>query len=267
MRHTLKTESKMEEKIILTKESGKEDVKKYFTSVLELSKTSEEFPVNLDEVWMLVYGRKDYAVDALKKDFIEGIDFTSTSAKTEVGSLRYDYHLSVPCLEFFIARKVRSVFDVYRQVFHKVVQGFQSTTTSVKEEAEIGLLFVREAKSLLNLSDDSVAAMYNKVASKFNQPLIDYVPSKGVSKPASELLKDFNVGISAQAFNKLLASNGIIVKMFHNSTGGRKKPFWNIPNEYLSYGENFKPIQSHGSTQPYWYVDKFKGLLRLVGLE
>lgn len=74
----------MKEKIILSKESGMEDVKKYFTSVLELSKTSEEFPVNLDEVWMLVYGRKDYAVDALKKDFIEGIDFTSTSVKTEV---------------------------------------------------------------------------------------------------------------------------------------------------------------------------------------
>lgn len=139
-------------------------------------------------------------------------------------------------------------------------------SSSIKEEAEIGLLFVREAKSLLNLSDDSVAAMYNKVASKFNQPLIDYVPSKGVSKPVSDLLKDFNVGISAQAFNKLLANNGIIVKMFRNSTGGKKKTFWNIPKEYLAYGENYNPIQSHGSTEPYWYVDKFNELLKLVGL-
>lgn len=139
-------------------------------------------------------------------------------------------------------------------------------SSSIKEEAEIGLLFVREAKSLLNLSDDSVAAMYNKVASKFNQPLIDYVPSKGVSKPASDLLKDFNVGISAQAFNKLLANNGIIVKMFRNSIGGKKKTFWNIPKEYLAYGENYNPIQSHGSTQPYWYVNKFNELLKLVGL-
>ena len=30
--------------------------------------------------------------------------------------------LSVPCLEFFIARKVRSVFEVYRKVFHKVAE-------------------------------------------------------------------------------------------------------------------------------------------------
>lgn len=33
------------------------------------------------------------------------------------------YMLSVPCLEFFIARKVRPVFEVYRKVFHKVVEG------------------------------------------------------------------------------------------------------------------------------------------------
>lgn len=33
------------------------------------------------------------------------------------------YMLSVPCLEFFIARKVRPVFEVYRQVFHKFASG------------------------------------------------------------------------------------------------------------------------------------------------
>lgn len=35
-----------------------------------------------------------------------------------------DYMLTVSCMEFFIARKVRAVFEVYRQVFHK------ATTTS-----------------------------------------------------------------------------------------------------------------------------------------
>ena len=30
--------------------------------------------------------------------------------------------LSVPCLEFFIARKVRPVFEVYRKVFHNVAK-------------------------------------------------------------------------------------------------------------------------------------------------
>ena len=68
---------KMKENIILSKASGMEEVKKYFTAVLELSKSNEEFPVNLDEVWMLVYGRKQEAVRALvnSEQFIEGIDY------------------------------------------------------------------------------------------------------------------------------------------------------------------------------------------------
>lgn len=37
-----------------------------------------------------------------------------------VNGVKYDCHLSLPCMEFFIARKVRPVFDVYREVFHKV---------------------------------------------------------------------------------------------------------------------------------------------------
>ena len=40
------------------------------------------------------------------------------------------FMLSVPCLEFFIARKVRPVFEVYRKVFHKVVDTVQSATIS-----------------------------------------------------------------------------------------------------------------------------------------
>lgn len=50
MSHTLKTEKKkqMESKIVLTKESGTDEVKKYFIAVLNLAKSSEEFPVNLD---------------------------------------------------------------------------------------------------------------------------------------------------------------------------------------------------------------------------
>lgn len=43
--------------IILSKESSNEELKTYFNAVLELSQSNNEFPVNLDDVWMLVYGR------------------------------------------------------------------------------------------------------------------------------------------------------------------------------------------------------------------
>lgn len=121
----------------LTKQSTAQDIKAYFEEVLKLSRDSEDFPVNLDDVWPLVYAEKGKAVRSLKSNelFVEGIDFIllAKNGKQEGnngkqvnswgGNNQVTYMLSVPCLEFFIARKVRPVFEVYRQVFHKVASG------------------------------------------------------------------------------------------------------------------------------------------------
>lgn len=121
----------------LTKQSSEAEIKAYFCAVLNLSESDEEFPVNLDDVWPLVYSRKDKAVRALQSNdlFIKGIDYqvlpqngeNSKAIPQNGGKLKEGrpvdiYMLSVPCLEFFIARKVRPVFEVYRQVFHKVAE-------------------------------------------------------------------------------------------------------------------------------------------------
>lgn len=116
----------------LTKQSTDQEIKAYFEEVLRMSRDSEDFPVNLDDVWPLVFGRKQEAVRALKNDklFVENIDFQplrKDAQRSDNGQFngcdKVTYMLSVPCLEFFIARKVRPVFEVYRQVFHKVASG------------------------------------------------------------------------------------------------------------------------------------------------
>ena len=127
----------------LTKQSSEAEIKAYFCAVLNLSESDEEFPVNLDDVWPLVYSRKDKAVRALQSNdlFIKGIDYQvlpqngenskvlpqngeqdNKRTKQWGGNNQVTYMLSVPCLEFFIARKVRPVFEVYRKVFHKVAE-------------------------------------------------------------------------------------------------------------------------------------------------
>lgn len=111
----------------LTKQSSEAEIKAYFCAVLNLAKSNEEFPVNLDDVWPLVYSRKDKAVRALQSNdlFIKGIDYQvlpQNGENSKEGRPVDIYMLSVPCLEFFIARKVRPVFEVYRQVFHKVAE-------------------------------------------------------------------------------------------------------------------------------------------------
>lgn len=153
-------------KFQLTKQSSDSEIKAYFIQVLNLSKSKEEFPVNLDEVWALAYKEKGKAVRALRTNelFVEGIDYqvftpngqkedgvfaqngkksddTQNGGKNVGGRPQNTYMLSVPCLEFFIARRVRSVFEVYRQVFHKVAGGgislgnqvFQSVPMSLEE--------------------------------------------------------------------------------------------------------------------------------------
>lgn len=111
------------ETCILLLSSSTEDIKRYFKTILELSKLDVPYPVNLDSCWMLCYSEKGKATRALKENFIESIDYqvlAQNGKNPKGGRPTIEYHLSVSCLEYFIARKVRPVFDVYREVFHKV---------------------------------------------------------------------------------------------------------------------------------------------------
>lgn len=155
-------------KFQLTKQSSDSEIKAYFIQVLNLSRSKEEFPVNLDEVWPLVYSRRDKAVRALRSGeiFMEGIDyqvFPQNGEKSDTfshfgGKVQDDgedekpkgsfsvmgrpqniYMISIPCLEYLIARKVRPVFEVYRQVFHKVAGGGISLGNQVFQSAPMSL--------------------------------------------------------------------------------------------------------------------------------
>lgn len=142
--------------ISLTKESNESTIRKYFEAVLKLSNSINDFPINLDSVWGLAYNNKGDAVRALKKNFIEGIDFIvfSKNAKNPQGGRPTEnVCLSIPCLEYFIARKVRPVFEVYRKVFHKVVTGRKEviyTEKEVKQQLLDAERQVREAVSTTN---------------------------------------------------------------------------------------------------------------------
>lgn len=96
-------------------------IKDYFTKVLELSKSGEKFPVNLDEVWPLAFKRKDHAVRELTSKFIMDIDYhisPKNGEKSFNGRQPDEYAISVSCLEHLVARRVKEVFEVYRKVFH-----------------------------------------------------------------------------------------------------------------------------------------------------
>lgn len=105
------------------------DAKKYFDSIFKLEQTGEPFPVNLEDVWSLIYKRQIEAVRELRRNFIEGVDFNLcqdakvVKVKDLVNGIKIDAELSTSCMEYLIVRKNRLVFDVYREC-RKTVQEF-----------------------------------------------------------------------------------------------------------------------------------------------
>ena len=87
-------------------------IRLYFEKVLELVKSGEDFPVNLDDVWPLIYSDKGKAVRVLTGDngFIKDIDykvFTQNGKNPTEGRLTIVYTITAFCVECLITRKER----------------------------------------------------------------------------------------------------------------------------------------------------------------
>ena len=88
----------------------------------------------------------------------------------------------------------------------------------------------------------------------------------GTSEPTkslAELLKDFGVGISAQAFNKLLMQRGMLKEQERQSSRGAGVKKFKVCTA-LEFGKNLTSPSNPRETQPHWSVSKFAELLDLV---
>lgn len=254
----------------LTKTSSSEEIKKYFNAVLRLAKASEEFPVNLDEVWPLVYENRADAVRALKRDFVEGEDYKPIrqNAAPENQSFnpnpKIDYFLTVSCLEYFIVKKVRPIFEVYRKVFHKASESIkQLKEPTIKDKMAVADWLT----NFLHLNESSKLILAKTIAEPLGLPTPDYTPSKGVLKSAGELLKENGLSISAHVFNQKMIEKGYMVELTRPSSKGTVKKFKSITGEGLNYGENQVNPSNPKSTQPLYYQDKFIELFAVLELQ
>lgn len=141
----------------------------------------------------------------------------------------------------------------------------QHREPSMSTKVRIGLEWAKGVSEMLNLNDASKLSLLGKVAAPFNLPLPDYVSSKGVLKSASELLRERNIPISAQSFNKRAVEKGLLCEHERNTSCGLKKKFKSITNKGLAYGENQINPNNPKSTQPLWYDDMFNDLLSVLG--
>jgi hypothetical protein len=273
--------NEMNESLILTKESVPSDIERYFRGVLALDQQDKVFSVNLDDVWQLAYSRKDNAVRALKANFMENVDYIAIQ-KSENSSLpqnaeqdwggnnKVDYYITSACLEYFVARKVRPVFEVYRRVFHHAVAQVQQQP-SLQEQIQAKLVFADWSAKFLNLNDASKLGIAQKIGKMVG--LDDALPQSvnaGTEKPithaATDLLKSHNVGISAQAFNRMLELKGVVKHATRPGKRGKVHSWYVITPAFDKYGQNQQDPKFQQQTQIRWYDATFMELLTIVGL-
>lgn len=129
---------------ILKVNAAENELKAYFEAVCRIiDEKRDEFPVNLDDVWSLVYPRKDHAVRDLTAQFIQDVDykvFPKNGENPIGGRPANEYHISISCMEFLIARKKREVFEVYRQVFHAARRGELHATPLSKAQRTLATI-------------------------------------------------------------------------------------------------------------------------------
>lgn len=263
----------MNENLILTKKSNPSDIERYFRGVLVLDQQDKVFSVNLDDVYQLAYVERGKAISSLKNNFIENVDYiviAQSGKNPQGGRPKVDYYLTSAAMEYFVARKVRPVFEVYRRVFHHAVAQVQQQP-SLQEQVQAKLAFADWSAKFLNLNDASKLGMAQKIGKMVG--LDDALPQSvnaGTEKPithaATDLLKSHNVGISAQAFNRMLELKGVVKHATRPGKHGKVHSWYVITPTFDKYGQNQQDPKFQQQTQIRWYDNLFNELLTIVGL-
>lgn len=126
------------------------------------------------------------------------------------------------------------------------------------------LIAAKWAADFLNLNEASKLLIAKQILEPLGLPTPDYVPSKGVTHSAKELLKIYGVQMSVQSFNKALAKAGIVKQHTRNGKGGKLHNWYVITESGERFGENFVSPQNPNQTQPHWYDSTFAELVAVA---
>ena len=97
-------------------------------------------------------------------------------------------------------------------------------------------------------------------------PLTTAATAPASSMPTASLtvlLKDNGITMSAATVNRMLANIGMLEEMTRPSSKGTVKKFWSVTEAGQKYGKNVTSPSNPKETQPHWYRDTFKELVRL----
>lgn len=146
-----------------------------------------------------------------------------------------------------------------------------ATSATLTEQLKANLTFADWAIKTLNINEASKLGWAKKISDKFGlaAELPDAV-NAGTEKPithaATDLLKSHNVGISAQAFNRMLELKGVVKHATRPGKRGKVHSWYVITPAFDKYGQNQQDPKFQQQTQIRWYDATFMELLTIVGL-
>ena len=146
-----------------------------------------------------------------------------------------------------------------------------AASTTLNEQLQAKLAFADWSAKFLNLNDASKLGIAQKIGKMVG--LDDALPQSvnaGTEKPithaATDLLKSHNVGISAQAFNRMLELKGVVKHATRPGKKGKVHSWYVITPAFDKYGQNQQDPKFQQKTQIRWYDATFTELLTIVGL-
>lgn len=148
-----------------------------------------------------------------------------------------------------------------------IEKGMQYTKqVSFKEQVEC----VGVVADILRVNDASKIMMIGQLYKSYELPTAflpkyEYNGSREM-KSATDLLKKFNLGMSARSFNTLLREQGYLEERTRKSTSSPNgvKKYNALTEKGLRYGENAVSPQCQREVQPMYYADSFEELFNLV---
>ena len=211
--------------------------------------------------------------------FIEGEDFTSVLTSTVVnnGAKRelQDYAITIPMAKEISMLTKNEKGKQARKYFiecEKIAKNKPNPIT-VTENAAIANEYMKLLKTsaeTLHMNENSILYISKKIYKDCNIPttyLPDYTTSKGILKSATELLRKYNIQISTRKFNKIMIDKGLLREVERKSIkdNTKIKKFKNLVN--TEFGENQVNPNNPKETQPMYYEEKFKELLKELGIK
>ena len=236
--------------------------------IIQIIEHNGKRAVNARELYAFLRVGKDFSSWIKKQinrcDLIEYQDFevfTQKGENLQGGRPTSDYALSIDAAKEISMMSQCEKGKLARRYFIECEKKLMySNTSSLLEDR---LKAATWAVGFLNMNEASKLQLVKAVLDPLGLPSPDYVSSKGVMHSATELLQRFYPSLSIVKFNQRLVELGYLKE---ETRQGKEKirKFKVITAKGKEYGENQVSPKNQSETQPRWYDDKFKELLKLA---